>query len=50
MGIRTEQNMLTQLKKGQGETNERLDKLIEAVTLNTQWLAELSKRLEQPAG
>ena len=31
MGVFTESAMLDQLKKGQGETNDRLDRLIAAV-------------------
>ncbi len=41
MGIMAESNILTQAKKGQGETNERLDALIAEQKKTNELLAQL---------
>ena len=50
MGIGTESAILTQSKKAQGETNERLDRLIGAVEHNSELLEELVKYLSAGRG
>jgi hypothetical protein len=44
MGLGTESAMLKQLKKAQGETNDRLDRLLQAVLETNRLLAELVGR------
>jgi hypothetical protein len=48
VGALTEGNILTQLKKGQGETNTRLDALIAEQRRTNQLLAELAGRPPEP--
>ena len=47
MGLITENNIWTQLKKGQGETNVRLDALIAEQKTTNDWLAHIAGLLEQ---
>jgi hypothetical protein len=44
MGLGTDSAMLVQLKKAQGETNERLDTLIEAQRATNVLLTELLEK------
>jgi hypothetical protein len=44
MGIVTESNILTQLKKAQGETNDRLDALLKAQHETNRLLGQLLER------
>ncbi len=41
MGALTESSIVNQLKKGQGETNERLDRIAALLEQQNQWLAAL---------
>lgn len=45
MGIGTDSAMLVQLKKGQGETNERLERLLAEQQRTNQLLASLVEAL-----
>ncbi len=50
MGTIAEKNIHDQLKKGQGETNDRLDKLIAAQERTNQlleWVGQLVSRQDQ---
>jgi hypothetical protein len=43
MGMMTEQNMLTQLKKAQGETNQRLDAILAELQAIHHWLEHMAR-------
>ena len=50
MGIGTESAMLNQLKKAQGETNDRLDQLVAAQQRTNrllEWLGQVVEKAEQ---
>ena len=48
MGMITEANILTQAKKGQGETNKRLEALIEEQRRTNELLGQLLAVLTRP--
>ena len=43
----TESQILTQARKGQGETNERLDAILADIKVRNRWLAHISQQMGQ---